>query len=123
MPDPVIANSGLSHIRSRLAHHIAHIHDIAGGLIVTMPTEADWKNPDLRPYLEESLRANENYTTEDRLRLMNLAQDLAASRLTGTLLGFTINAAGSPVTNKIVVRNMYDLDKRIRMAKEIAGIN
>ena len=123
MPDPVIANSGLSHIRSRLAHHIAHIHDIAGGLIVTMPTEADWKNPELKPYLEESLRANENYTTEDRLRVMNLAQDLAASRLTGTLLGFTINAAGSPVTNKIVVRNMYDLDKRILLAKEIAGIN
>jgi 4-hydroxybutyryl-CoA dehydratase/vinylacetyl-CoA-Delta-isomerase len=122
MPDPVIANSGLSHIRSRLADHLAHIHDIAGGLIVTMPTEEDWKSPELRPYLEESLRANKDYTTEDRLRAMNLAQDLAASRLTGTLFGFTINAAGSPATNKLVVRNLYDLDKRIRLAKDIAGI-
>ena len=43
MPDAIIANSGLNNIRSLLAPHLAHIHDIAGGLIVTMPTDADWK--------------------------------------------------------------------------------
>lgn len=59
---------------------------------------------------------------EERLKVMSLAQDLAASRLTGTLLGFTINAAGSPATNKVVVQSMYDLDEKIRIAKEIAGI-
>ncbi len=48
--------------------------------------------------------------------------NLAASRLTGTLLGFTINAAGSPATNKVVVRSMYDLEEKSQIAKEIAGI-
>jgi 4-hydroxybutyryl-CoA dehydratase/vinylacetyl-CoA-Delta-isomerase len=122
MPDPVIANSGLNHIRSLLASHLAHIHDIAGGLIVTMPTEADWNNLELREYIEEALPANPKYTVEERLKVMNLAQDLAASRLTGSLLGFTINAAGGPATNKVVVQNMYDLDEKIQIAKEIAGI-
>ena len=122
MPDPVIANSGLNHIRSLLAPHLAHIHDIAGGLIVTMPTEADWKNPELRGYIEEALAGNATYTVEERLKAMNLAQDLAASRLTGTLLGFTINAAGSPTTNEVVVRSLYDLEDKVRIAKEIAGI-
>jgi 4-hydroxybutyryl-CoA dehydratase/vinylacetyl-CoA-Delta-isomerase len=122
MPDAAITNSGLSYIRSLLSDHIAHIHDIAGGLIVTMPTEADWNNPELRSFFEEGLRGSERYTTEQRLRVMNLAQDLAASRFTGTLLSFNINAAGSPITNKIVVRNCYDLEKRIEVAKEIAGI-
>ena len=42
--------------------------------------------------------------------------------LTGTLLGFTINAAGSPETNKIVVRGAYDLKKRVEIAKEISGL-
>jgi 4-hydroxybutyryl-CoA dehydratase/vinylacetyl-CoA-Delta-isomerase len=37
-------------------------------------------------------------------------------------MGFTINAAGSPVTNQIVVRNLYDLEKRIQVAKEIVGL-
>lgn len=122
LPDAVIANSGLNYIRNLLAPHLAHIHDVAGGLIVTMPTEADWDNPELRKYIEDALPGNTKYTVEERLKVMNLAQDLAASRLTGTLLGFTINAAGSPATNKVVVSSLYDLDEKIQIAKEIAGI-
>ncbi|MBW2283275.1 MAG: hypothetical protein JRF65_01600 [Deltaproteobacteria bacterium] len=122
LPDPAIANAGLNHIRSVLGTHLGHIHDIAGGLIVTMPTEADWKNPELRKHMEEALAGSDKYTVEERLRVMHLAQELAASRLTGTLLGFTINAAGSPVTNRIVVRNQYDLEEKIEIAKEISGI-
>jgi 4-hydroxybutyryl-CoA dehydratase/vinylacetyl-CoA-Delta-isomerase len=122
LPDAVIANAGLSHIRSCLPEHLAVIHDIAGGLITTMPTEADFKNPSLRRYIDDALRGSNDYTTEERLRVMNLAQDLAASRLTGTLLGFTINAAGSPETNKIVVRGLYDVERAKEIAKKIAGI-
>jgi 4-hydroxybutyryl-CoA dehydratase/vinylacetyl-CoA-Delta-isomerase len=122
LPDPVIANAGLAHIRSKVPEHLAHIHDIAGGLITTMPTEADWENPDLRRYIDDTLCASPDYTTEERLRAMALAQDLAASRLTGTLLGFSINAAGSPVTNRIVVRGLYDLDGALALARRIAGI-
>ncbi len=122
LPDAVIANSGLNAIRSLLSVHLAHIHDIAGGLLVTMPTEADWNNPELRPHIEEALSGSPDYSVEERLKVMGLAQDLAASRLTGTLLGFTINAAGSPVTNKIVVQNLYDLDEKVRIAKQLAGI-
>ncbi len=122
LPDAAIANSGLSYIRSRLPEHLAHIHDIGGGLITTMPTEADWENPALRPYIETALVGGADFTTEQRLRVLSLAQDLAASRLTGTLLGFTINAAGSPVTNRIVVRNLYDIEGAKAIAREIAGI-
>jgi 4-hydroxybutyryl-CoA dehydratase/vinylacetyl-CoA-Delta-isomerase len=122
LPDAGIANSGLNYIRSLLSTHIAHIHDIAGGLLVTMPTEADWNNPELKPYIEDALAGSPEYTVEDRLKVMHLAQDLVASRLTGTLMGFTINAAGSPETNKIVVRHMYDLEKKVRVVKEICGI-
>jgi len=122
LPDPVIANSGLNFIRSRMGTHLSYLHDIGGGLLSTMPTEADWNHPELRRYIDESLQGSPKYTTEERLKVMNLAQDLAASRLTGTLMGFTINAAGSPVTNQIVVRNLYDLEKRIQVTKEIVGI-
>jgi 4-hydroxybutyryl-CoA dehydratase/vinylacetyl-CoA-Delta-isomerase len=37
-------------------------------------------------------------------------------------LAFTINAAGSPATNQVVVRRLYDLEKRIKYAKEISSI-
>ncbi|ACL04229.1 Vinylacetyl-CoA Delta-isomerase [Desulfatibacillum aliphaticivorans] len=122
MPDPLIANSGLGAIRSKVGRHMEHLHDIAGGLIATMPTEADWNNPELRKYMDKALRGNPKYTTEERLRAMHLIQDLAASRAAGTIMAFTINAAGSPATNQVVVRRAYDLDKQIRYAKELASI-
>ncbi len=122
LPDALIANAGLQTIRSTIGQHLEILHDIAGGLIATMPTEADWNNPDLRKYLETALRGSENYSTEERLKAIHLAQDLASSRLTGIILGYTINAAGSPETNKVVIRNLYDLEKRINQAKEIAKI-
>ena len=122
MPDPLIANSGLNTIRSNVGKHLENLHDIAGGLVATMPTEADWNNPELRKYIDRALRGSAKYTTEERLRAMNLVQDLAASRTTGTLLAFTVNAAGSPSTNEVVVRRVYDLQKRINYVKEIASI-
>ena len=122
MPNASIANCGLNHIRSTLGDHLAALQDIGGGLVTTMPTEADWQNPALRPYIERHLAAGPGYSTEDRLRALNLCQDLAASRLTGTILGFTVNAAGSPETNRLVARVMYDLESRINMAKDLAGI-
>jgi 4-hydroxybutyryl-CoA dehydratase/vinylacetyl-CoA-Delta-isomerase len=123
LPDPLIVNSGLNTIRSNVGKHLEHLHDIAGGLITTMPTEEDWNNPELRPYIDQALRGSVKYTTEERLRALNLVQDLAASRTTGTILGFTINAAGSPATNQVVVRRLYDLQKRIDYAKQIASIH
>ncbi len=122
LPDALIANSGLNTIRSSIGKHMEYLHDIGGGLIVTLPTEADWNNPELQPYLEKGFKGSESYSTEDRLKAVYLAQDLAASRATGTIFGFTVNASGSPETNKVVVRNMYDLDKQINLAKEIASI-
>ena len=122
LPDPLITNAGLNTIRSTVGKHLEYLHDIGGGLVATMPTEADWENPELRKYIEPALRGNPKYSTEERLRALNLVQDLAASRATGTILGFTVNAAGSPATNEVAIKRMYDLDKRVQYAKEISGI-
>jgi 4-hydroxybutyryl-CoA dehydratase/vinylacetyl-CoA-Delta-isomerase len=122
LPDPLIANAGLNTIRSTIGKHLEYLHDIAGGLVATMPTEADWNHPDLRDQIDRALRGNPKYTSEERLRALHLVQDLAASRTTGTLLAFTVNAAGSPATNEVVVRRLYDLRKQVRYAKAISGI-
>ena len=122
LPDPLITNAGLNTIRSTVGKHLEYLHDMGGGLVATMPTEADWENSELRKYIEPALRGNPKYSTEERLRALNLVQDLAASRATGTILGFTVNAAGSPATNEVAMKRMYDLDKRVQYAKEISGI-
>ncbi len=77
-----------------------------------------WDHPLLRQTVGH-LRAgfDQAFSSETRDRFA------VTSPLTGTLLGFTINAAGSPVTNKIVVNRLYDLESRIDIARQIAGVN
>ncbi|MBP9020820.1 MAG: hypothetical protein KBG01_04760 [Syntrophobacterales bacterium] len=122
MPSALIANAGLHHIRSSLGTHISHIHDIAGGLLATMPVEADIDNPETKNMIDLHLRGIKDYTTEQRLRILELGMDLVASNLCGSIMGFTINAASSPVTNKIAVSRNYNLEEMEDIAKEIAGI-
>jgi len=122
MPSALIANAGLHHIRSSLGTHISHIHDIAGGLLTTMPIEDDMKNPETKKLIDYYLRGGSDYTTEERLRALELGRDLAASNLCGSIMGFTINAAGSPVTNKITVSRLYDLKAMEKIAEDISGI-
>ena len=122
IPNALVANSGLNYIRSQAGNHIATLHDISGGIIVTMPTELDYKNPITKEYMDTYLHGSNNFTTEERLRVLHLAQEVCASQFTGYYLGWAINAAGSPMTNEIFVRALYDLDKRIKVAKSYAKI-
>jgi 4-hydroxybutyryl-CoA dehydratase/vinylacetyl-CoA-Delta-isomerase len=98
------------------------MHDICGGLVVTMPGEADYLNPETRPYLETYLKGREDILTEYRIRAFKLVEDLIASPFSGWFLASQVNAAGSPAGERIELRRNYDVEKRKEIAKAIAGI-
>lgn len=123
VPSTLIANAGLNYIKNLAGEHIQLLHDIAGGIIVTMPTEADYKNPKIQKWMDTYLAGSDKYTPNERIRALYLAQELAASKFTGYLVGWAVNASGSPLTGEIFVRSEYDLQKRINTAKEWAGIS
>ncbi len=122
IPSTSIANSGLNYIKNLAGEQVQLLHDIAGGIIVTMPTQDDYNNPELKKWLDQYLCGSDKYTTEERLRVLHLVQEVAASKFTGNFLGWAINAAGSPITGEILTREHYDLQKRIGIAKQWAGI-
>jgi 4-hydroxybutyryl-CoA dehydratase/vinylacetyl-CoA-Delta-isomerase len=122
IPSTITANAGLNYIKNLAGEHIQLLHDIAGGIIVTMPTENDYRNPKLKALIDTYLSGNAKYTTEERLRVLYLAQEIAASTFTGYFLGWAINASGSPMTGDVLVRELYDLKKRVDIAKGWAKI-
>ena len=122
IPSNLTANAGLNYIKNQSGEHIQLLHDIAGGIIVTMPTEADYQNPKLKPILETYLAGSDKYNAEERIRALFLAQEVAASKFTGYFLGWAVNASGSPRTGEIVVWSEYDLQKRVDTAKKWAKI-
>jgi 4-hydroxybutyryl-CoA dehydratase/vinylacetyl-CoA-Delta-isomerase len=62
---------------TRFPYEIARLaQDIAGGLLVTMPSEKDFANPEVGPFLTKYLRSADGYTTEARCRMLRLVENL-----------------------------------------------
>ncbi|HEX7371961.1 MAG TPA: 4-hydroxyphenylacetate 3-hydroxylase C-terminal domain-containing protein, partial [Thermodesulfobacteriota bacterium] len=68
------------------------VHDIAGGLISTLPDEREFLDEFSGPYLQKYLKGKEGFSTEDRVRAYRLIEDIsvsprAAQNLAGGLHG------------------------------------
>ncbi len=122
VPDISIANAGLYHTRTHFAQFIGTLQEIAGGIVTTMPTEQEYMNPEIRPIIDKYLQASSAVSTEDRMRILYLVQELTASRWSGYLLGSALCAGGTPETNRMEVARHYDLANKMKNVKEICGI-
>lgn len=120
--DSLMVNAG-KYLATRVEGECIDIlHDIGGGAVVTMPTEADIKNPELRPYILKYLQGKKGVPTEHRIRTLKLLEDLVASAYGGWLAGLSINAAGSPMAERIEVWRNYDLREAMKLARQWARI-
>ena len=52
--------------------------DLAGGLMVTMPSEADFRSEEVGPLIEKYLRGRGDIPTEERIRIMRLIENTCA---------------------------------------------
>jgi 4-hydroxybutyryl-CoA dehydratase/vinylacetyl-CoA-Delta-isomerase len=108
---------------TRFPYEIARIaQDVAGGLLVTMPSEKDFSHPEIGPLLIKYLTAAEDYPTEFRQRILRLIENLTIGAGAVSYLTESMHGAGSPMAQRIMLERLSDLDNKIRMAKNIAGI-
>jgi 4-hydroxybutyryl-CoA dehydratase/vinylacetyl-CoA-Delta-isomerase len=122
VPNPLIANMAKLHFASNYHHVIKLIQDICGGIITTAPTYKDWTNPDTREYLEHYLGGSDRFTTEQRLRLIELAHRMVASAEHGHMEVTTVHAEGSMEAQKMMILFESPLAQYADMAKRAAGI-
>lgn len=74
--------------------------DIAGGLLGTMPSAADFDDPVTRPYIEKYLAANSDYAVVDRIKLFRLIENLVAGAgAVGYLIGRQCSCGFGFITN------------------------
>ena len=118
VPDLSIANAGLYHCRQRLVEFLGTLQEIAGGLVTTMPLEADYRNEHLRPLIDKYLQGKAGIKTEDRMKLFYFINDITASRFCGYLTGRALVAGGTPETNRLDVARSYDLADKINTVKK-----
>jgi len=122
IPDVAIANAGLYDGRVRLQQYFGSLMELAGGVITTMPLEADYKNPETKGYIDKYLKGKADLPTEERFRVLSLAQDITASMFTGYFMSSILCAGGTPETNRVEVFRNYDLKERVKVARALAKL-
>jgi len=98
------------------------MQEVAGGLVATMASEKDYRNPETGKYLEKYYKGREEVPTEHRMRAFRLIEDLTASSYAGWYHGMAITGGGTPQALRIGVLLDYDIEESKRRAKIAAGI-
>jgi 4-hydroxybutyryl-CoA dehydratase/vinylacetyl-CoA-Delta-isomerase len=96
--------------------------DLAGGAVVTLPSEQDLRHPEIGPLLDKYLRGRADVPTEHRIRVLRLIENLTLGRNAVGFLTESLHGAGSPQAQRVVIRRQVDLDFRRALALRLAGI-
>ncbi len=121
--DQLLANVTKLNV-TRFPYEIARLaEDIVGGLMVTMPSEFDLRNPETGPYLEKYLSCVSGIKTECRLRMMRLVENLT---LGAGAVGYrteSMHGAGPPQAMRIMIARQADIEAKKGWAKALAGVD
>ena len=122
VPDTMTTNIAKHYFANNYHEAVRDVQDIAGALLVTGPSEADWDHAVTRDDLERYLGGRKGVSTMDRMKAMNLIRDLTASDFGGYHELLAIHAEGSLEAQKITIFREYDLLRCMDLAKKAAGI-
>jgi 4-hydroxybutyryl-CoA dehydratase/vinylacetyl-CoA-Delta-isomerase len=120
--DEMLSNVA-KHNVTRFPFEIARLaQDIAGGLVVTMPSEKDLQNNEIGPLIRKFLQGKSGVDTVDRMRILRLIENMTIGRNAVGYLTESLHGAGSPQAQRIqIARGMRIEDKKSR-ARHLAGI-
>lgn len=118
--DTLLANVH-KHNVTRFPYEIARLaQDIAGGLLVTMPSEKDFKSPKTGKWLKKYFKGATD-STEDRMRMLRLIENLTLGSAAVSYLTESMHGAGSPQAQRIMISRLTDMKEKQKAAKTLCG--
>lgn len=108
---------------TRFPYEITRLaEDIAGGLMVTMPSEKDFKHPTLGPVCEKYFKGMNIVPTEDRMRVLRLIENMTLGAAAVGYRTESMHGAGSPQAQRIMISRQSNLQHKKELAKKLSGI-
>ena len=121
--DVLLANVCKQNV-TRFPYEIARLaEDIAGGLMVTLPSEKDFRHPKVGPYLEKYLQGAQPTATVDRVAMLRLIENLTLGTAAVAYRTESMHGAGSPEAQVIMIGRHADVEQKKRLARALAGIS
>lgn len=122
MIDLLLANVCKQNV-TRFPYEIVRLaEDIAGGIMVTAPSEKDFRDPKLGKYVDKYLKGVDGVSTENRLRILRLIENMALGTAAVGYRTESMHGAGSPQAQRIMIQRQGNLGYKKQLAKAIAHI-
>lgn len=121
--DDMLANVCKHHV-TKMPYDIGRLaQDLAGGLMVTMPSQQDFAHPEVGELLKKYLKGRKEIPTENRMRILRLIENMTLGRNAVGYLTESMHGAGSPQAQRVQIARQMQLDFKKSLALELAGIN
>ncbi len=119
-PNELYTNVGKYHGAANYSMMVRHLHDIAGGSILTAPGIADLENEETGHLIRKYMSTKQSVDGLYRTKLFHAIRDTTADALGGWSAVTNIQAGGGLYAQRIVSRMHYDLEHAKQMALEYA---
>lgn len=121
--DTLLANVSKQNV-TRFPYEIARLaQDIAGGLLVTLPSAADFHSTEVGHWMKKYYRTLADGSTENRMRVLRLIENLTQGAAAVGYLTESMHGAGSPQAQRIMISRQVDLDTKKKLAGRLCGVN
>lgn len=123
LSDDMLSNVCKHHV-TKMPYEMGRIaQDLAGGLVVTLPSERDYRHEEIGPLLEKYLKGRNDVPTEHRLRILRLIENMTLGRNAIGYLTESLHGAGSPQAQRIQIQRQMQVAFKQQLAKRLAGID
>ncbi len=122
LSDDMLSNVCKHHV-TKMPYEMGRIaQDLAGGLVVTLPSERDYRHEEIGPLLEKYLKGRNDVPTEHRFRILRLIENMTLGRNAVGYLTESLHGAGSPQAQRIQIQRQMQVAFKQQLAKRLAGI-
>ena len=90
--------------------------------MVTLPSEDDFKSPEVGKWIEKYLRGVSDIPTENRMRILRLIENLTLGSAAVGYLTESMHGAGSPQAQRIMISRQANIKEKQKKAKRLCGI-
>ena len=119
IPDPVMGNASKNYAATHIYEAARLATDMVGGLVATIPSWKDFRNPETRGYLEKYLRGAAGVPVEDRAKMFKLVQ---TSICMSSMCPNVVLGAGTSYMSTIGLHHNVDLQRNTKLAQAVVGI-
>ena len=96
--------------------------DIAGGLVVTMPSERDLQNNEVGPLVRKFLQRRDGVEPVDRMKILRLIENMTIGRNAVGYLTESLHGAGSPQAQRIQIARGMRIEEKKALARDLSGV-